>query len=73
MGIVVVNFNYRVGPYGFLSGAEIVKDGNVNNGLKDQIQVLKWVQKHIREVGLLYFHGCNAADPLSSEAIQTMW
>ncbi|KAL4872176.1 hypothetical protein BDV12DRAFT_211123 [Aspergillus spectabilis] len=51
MDIVVVNFNYRVGPYGFLSGAEISKNGSVNNGLKDQIQVLKWVQKHIREFG----------------------
>ncbi|KAL4913162.1 Alpha/Beta hydrolase protein [Aspergillus aurantiobrunneus] len=51
MGIVVVTFNYRVGPYGFLSGSDILKDGSVNNGLKDQIQVLKWVQKHIREFG----------------------
>ncbi|KAL4883635.1 Alpha/Beta hydrolase protein [Aspergillus karnatakaensis] len=51
MGIVVVNFNYRVGPYGFLSGEEVLKDGGVNNGLKDQIKVLEWVQKHIREFG----------------------
>ncbi|KAL4784263.1 Alpha/Beta hydrolase protein [Aspergillus varians] len=51
MGIVVVTFNYRVGPYGFLSGSEILKGGSVNNGLKDHLQVLKWVQKHIREFG----------------------
>lgn len=50
MDIIVVNFNYRVGPYGFLSGSEIRKGGSHNNGLKDQIQVLKWVQKHIKEV-----------------------
>ncbi|KAL4977824.1 Alpha/Beta hydrolase protein [Aspergillus desertorum] len=51
MNIVVVNFNYRVGPYGFLAGSEILESGSVNNGLKDQIQVLKWVQKHIRKFG----------------------
>ncbi|PYH99528.1 alpha/beta-hydrolase [Aspergillus ellipticus CBS 707.79] len=50
-GIVVVTFNYRVGPYGFLSGPEIVKGGSVNNGLKDQIKVLKWVQTHISKFG----------------------
>jgi carboxylesterase type B len=51
--IVVVNFNYRVGPYGFLAGKEITdnKTLSLNNGLKDQRQALKWVQKHIREFG----------------------
>ncbi|KAE8145133.1 Alpha/Beta hydrolase protein [Aspergillus avenaceus] len=51
MGIVVVTFNYRVGPYGFLSGTEILESGSVNNGLKDQIKVLRWVQKHISKFG----------------------
>ncbi|KAL3475334.1 Alpha/Beta hydrolase protein [Aspergillus californicus] len=51
MGLVIVTFNYRVGPYGFLSGAEILKDGSMNNGLKDQIQILKWVQGHISKFG----------------------
>ncbi|KAL5337798.1 Alpha/Beta hydrolase protein [Aspergillus crustosus] len=51
MGIVVVNFNYRVGPYGFLSGAEIIEDGSINSGLKDQIQVLRWIKRHIKEFG----------------------
>ncbi|PLB44716.1 putative triacylglycerol lipase [Aspergillus steynii IBT 23096] len=51
MGIVVVTFNYRVGPYGFLSGEEIEKRGSSNNGLKDQIKALQWVQKHIRKFG----------------------
>ncbi|RAL07457.1 putative triacylglycerol lipase [Aspergillus homomorphus CBS 101889] len=50
-GIVVLNFNYRVGPYGFLSGAEVLKGGSVNNGLKDQIKVLQWVQSHISKFG----------------------
>ncbi|KAL4752663.1 hypothetical protein BDW72DRAFT_61178 [Aspergillus terricola var. indicus] len=51
MNIVVVNFNYRVGPYGFLAGSEILEGGSVNNGLRDQIQVLKWVQRHISKFG----------------------
>jgi carboxylesterase type B len=50
--IVVVNFNYRVGPYGFLASQEIVDDmdSSLNNGLKDQRQLLKWVKTHIRQV-----------------------
>lgn len=51
--MVVVNFNYRVGPYGFLASQEIVANEtlSLNNGLKDQRQALKWVQKHIQEFG----------------------
>ncbi|KAF2847201.1 triacylglycerol lipase-like protein [Plenodomus tracheiphilus IPT5] len=52
-GIVVVNFNYRVGPYGFLAGKDLAanKTLSLNNGLKDQRFALKWVQKHIQEFG----------------------
>lgn len=51
--MVVVNFNYRVGPYGFLAGKEIEanKTLSLNNGLKDQRLLLKWVQKYIHEFG----------------------
>lgn len=48
--MLVVTFNYRVGPYGFLAGDEVEKEGNLNNGLKDQIKALKWVKKHISKV-----------------------
>ena len=50
--ILVVNFNYRVGPYGFLASTEIAanKTLSLNNGLKDQRQLLKWVQTHIEQV-----------------------
>ncbi len=50
--IVVVTFNYRVGPYGFLASKEIKESphASLNNGLKDQRKALKWVQKHIKEV-----------------------
>ena len=51
MDLVVVTFNYRVGPYGFLAGEEIKKGASLNNGLKDQLKVLQWVQKHISQFG----------------------
>lgn len=50
MNIVVVTFNYRVGPYGFLAGEEIEKDASLNNGLRDQLKALEWVQRHISKV-----------------------
>lgn len=62
MNIVVVTFNYRVGPYGFLGGSEISKHGGINSGLKDQIKVLEWVQKHIREVRTSAFYAYYEAD-----------
>ncbi|KAJ5491809.1 Carboxylesterase type B [Penicillium expansum] len=49
--MVVVTFNYRVGPYGFLAGEEIEKGASLNNGLKDQRKALKWVQQHISKFG----------------------
>lgn len=49
--IVLVSFNYRVGPIGFLS----LKDPSLgipgNAGLKDQVMALKWVQKNIANFG----------------------
>lgn len=51
--LVVVNFNYRVGPYGFLASKQIVRNSSLslNNGLKDQRQLLKWVNTHIKQFG----------------------
>ncbi|KAL5118866.1 hypothetical protein ACEQ8H_003189 [Pleosporales sp. CAS-2024a] len=50
-GIIVVTMYYRNGIYGFLSGQEIAKDGDYNNGLRDQRASLEWVQKYIRYFG----------------------
>lgn len=50
MSIVIVTFNYRVGLFGFLAGAEVQDGGSLNNGLKDQRKLLKWVQEHIEKV-----------------------
>lgn len=46
--IVVVSFNYRVGPYGFLTDGKDIKP---NNGLRDQEKVMQWVQKYISKFG----------------------
>lgn len=51
--IVVVTFNYRVGPWGFLTSKEVVANGDTNVGLKDQRFLLEWVQKNIEQVSLL--------------------
>jgi len=47
--IIVVNFNYRVGPYGFIASREIVESdtASTNNGLKDQRKAMEWIQKYI--------------------------
>ena len=50
MDLVVVTFNYRVGPYGFLASKEVLADGNTNVGLFDQRKALEWVQQHISKV-----------------------
>lgn len=50
--IVVVQVNYRVGPFGFLQSEEVKERGSLNNGLKDLIQGLKWLQAHISGVCL---------------------
>ncbi|KAF5020625.1 hypothetical protein F66182_7332 [Fusarium sp. NRRL 66182] len=49
--IIYVNFNYRVGLFGFLAGNAIRRDGNLNAGLLDQRFLLKWVQEHISKFG----------------------
>ena len=54
--VVVVNFNYRVGPFGFLASEKVRNNGDLNVGLLDQRKALQWVQKHIRKVGARLLH-----------------
>lgn len=49
-GLIMVNFNYRVGALGFLASEKIRKDGALNVGLLDQRKALEWVQKNIHLV-----------------------
>jgi para-nitrobenzyl esterase len=51
---VVVNLNYRLGPFGFLSHPALTaeQDGASGNyGLMDQIAALRWVQDNIAAFG----------------------
>jgi carboxylesterase type B len=54
--MIVVDFNYRVGPWGFLASQEVKADGDLNVGLLDQRFVLHWVQKYIHLVSSSHTH-----------------
>lgn len=47
--LVYVSMNYRLGPLGFLSTGDSVIPGN--NGLKDQVAALEWIQRNIAAFG----------------------
>ncbi|KAI4457910.1 carboxylic ester hydrolase [Holotrichia oblita] len=47
--VIFITINYRLGPFGFLSTEDEVQPGN--NGLKDQLQALIWIQKNIKYFG----------------------
>lgn len=47
--VVLITFNYRVGPLGFLSTEDGVISGNM--GLKDQVMALKWIKENIHLFG----------------------
>lgn len=49
--IIQINFNYRVGVYGFFAGKAVEEHGELNNGLRDQLALLQWVQENICEFG----------------------
>lgn len=54
-GVILVNFNYRLGRLGFFAhpalSAELPNEFKGNYGYLDQIAALKWVQKNIEEFG----------------------
>lgn len=43
--VVLVSVNYRLASLGFLNAGNKYARGN--QGLKDQVQALKWIQKNI--------------------------
>lgn len=49
--LIYVSIQYRLGAFGFLSGAEIRENGVANAGLLDQRLALRWVQKYIHLFG----------------------
>jgi para-nitrobenzyl esterase len=54
-GVVVVTFNYRLGPFGFFSHPELTKESgrnaSGNQALMDTVAVLKWAQSNIVRFG----------------------
>lgn len=62
--VILVTFNYRLGPYGFLSLGTSKYPGNY--GLKDQLLALQWVNRNIQHFGgdrskiTLYGHSAGA-------------
>ena len=53
--VVLVSFNYRVGPFGFFAhpelSAEDPEHATGNWGTLDQIEVLRWVKRNIAQFG----------------------
>jgi len=62
--IVMVNFNYRVGLWGFLASERVKANGDLNAGLLDQRMLLHWVKAHIASFGgdpdHVVIHGASA-------------
>lgn len=54
-GVVIVNFNYRVGAFGFLAYPGLTRNSPHNSSgnyaLLDQIAALRWVQRNIAAFG----------------------
>jgi para-nitrobenzyl esterase len=54
-GLVFVNLNYRVGPFGFFAHPELTRESGVNasgnQGVLDVLAALKWVQTNIAAFG----------------------
>ncbi|AEO65347.1 uncharacterized protein THITE_2076582 [Thermothielavioides terrestris NRRL 8126] len=62
--IVMLNFNYRVGLWGFLASERVRADGALNAGLLDQRMLMQWVKRHISAFGgdpdHVVIHGASA-------------
>ncbi len=54
-GVVVVSFDYRLGPFGFFAHPLLSRESDNgvsgNYGLLDEIQALKWVKENIQAFG----------------------
>lgn len=70
-GIVVVNLNYRVGPFGFLAHPDLTREAaggaNANFGLQDMIAALRWVRANIAA-----FHGDPDAVTIAGQSAGAM-
>ncbi|KAF9021626.1 alpha/beta-hydrolase [Hymenopellis radicata] len=51
--VIGVSIAYRLALLGFLGGAAVENDGDLNVGLLDQRAALEWVQRHIHRFGAI--------------------
>lgn len=70
--MIVISFNYRVGPWGFLASKEVKAGGDLNAGLLDQRMVLQWVQKYIHLVSSSLSHSRYRLNNHSLEVIPSV-
>lgn len=63
-GVIYVAMNYRLGAFGWLSGATVEADGVANAGLYDQRFALQWVQQNIHLFG---------GDPVGFGSFPSLW
>lgn len=48
---ILVTANYRTGPWGFLPGQQVMKNGSSNLGLRDQRMSMEWASDNIAAFG----------------------
>jgi len=62
--VILVNFNYRVGAWGFLASEKVRRDGDLNTGLLDQRAAFNWTRNYIEQFGgdpnHIVIHGASA-------------
>ena len=73
--IVVVTCNYRLGAFGFLDFSFLDKRCTSNNGVRDVLLALQWVQNHIADFGgdpnLVTIAGQSAGGTMVSALVTT--
>lgn len=47
--VIIITVNYRLGVFGFITTEDLISPGN--NGLRDQIAALKWIQSNVANFG----------------------
>lgn len=73
---VFVQFNYRVGSFGFLASESIRENSDLNVGLLDQRKALEWIKQYInlvRHPSLLSTAVFPHTNTFSLAVIRTMW
>lgn len=81
--VILVTFNYRLGPFGFCSHPDLTDKNGVcgNYGIQDQYTAIKWVKENILSFGgnpnnitlMGQSAGAMSVDIHSSSSLETNW